>query len=522
MRDSLASCSSAIIVTDRNRLAGNTYADLMTDLSNVYLDRNHHVVAVTRTEGMTDAEDRESLRTSAADRLGVQSADVVLTGTGGNYASQWREALLNVLRERHVAPAGPTRERQLRNLKNVLGTDAVEVMARARSLIDGGAALGTEYQYESWMEEFRDARNRARSDYEKAVQEILADQRRLALEALDGWLSRNGGWGALVEKLKNWSALRSSEATTAKSKAIVDIWNIQNGLVADIRVARIERVELKVANHAIAADPARPGAAELEAGGGEFEQSALDTRSTAQHQEPADVLQVPEHIRHDLLFILGQQEEPSRDGFPAVLRYLPILALEGMRFAVKQAEVSGTVDMAAGGPDAVSSTLSTIVENRRILLAGLVGIIGLDVASDGDLDIFSGLQTALVQIFVGSTPGSVPAGGLVALSSIAAAGIIAAATAAAVIAVANSEAAKDRGRAYMIIETAKSQAYGQYMNDFDALLDAIEDKLDSRMRAYLHLDAAKSRTLRLQKALAQFRTDRGHVLEAIGATRPLG
>lgn len=97
MRHTLTHALGCILVTDETRLAANSSRKILNDLRSKYLEYRHPIIAVTKTENLTD-EQRQELKKTAVEVFqcsGQQVTNIVLTGAcDDEYKSKWEKALI--------------------------------------------------------------------------------------------------------------------------------------------------------------------------------------------------------------------------------------------------------------------------------------------------------------------------------------------------------------------------------------------------------------------------------------------
>ncbi len=97
MRHTLTHALGCILVTDETRLAANSSRKILNDLRSKYLEYRHPIIAVTKTENLTD-EQRQELKKTAVEVFqcsGQQVTNIVLTGAcDDEYKSKWEQALI--------------------------------------------------------------------------------------------------------------------------------------------------------------------------------------------------------------------------------------------------------------------------------------------------------------------------------------------------------------------------------------------------------------------------------------------
>ncbi|MEJ5140466.1 MULTISPECIES: hypothetical protein [Acinetobacter] len=97
MRHTLTHALGCILVTDETRLATNSSLKILNDLRSKYLEYRHPIIAVTKTENLTD-EERQELKETVAEVFhfsGQRRANIVLTGANNDeYKSRWEPALI--------------------------------------------------------------------------------------------------------------------------------------------------------------------------------------------------------------------------------------------------------------------------------------------------------------------------------------------------------------------------------------------------------------------------------------------
>lgn len=509
MRNGLLTSAAVVIVTDEHTMASRQAATAASELKSLTDKVVRPIIAITRTEA-ADEDKRAELRAKAVQVFAptARDHDVVLTGTGtSEFRQEWTGALRDRLEEAR-RNKGELRREQLTLLRRSLRGHLTPVLREAQEIVDGYAIGNPDEQtYQKWAEQFRDQVALARTDYEAAIKAALESQHTRADATLTEHLDKTDGWRGNRDAVLAFIQAKSAQHKIDRSHQVLGNWN---GSVnyEDLRKAALA-AQTKVVNRAVAnpveADVSAPATA-LTSGGNE---------SSTTPDEGAG-LPVPTVALHDLQFIAGRRVEPSTMLGEAV-RLLPAVGLENLALVREQALLRA---YEKGGAKAVESedlskTFAGLNKNRKILLGGLAAFIGVDVGVDGDLDSVPALGNAIRTTLFGASPTAAAATAATAI----AAAVIAAAAGFAVIAAADSAATKRVDQAHAILREAQQHAFNSHMEEFDATMRFLGDRLEARLRSHLKIDEHSGRLLRLQAALADARTSYHDLLEVMETDR---
>lgn len=174
MRHTLTHALGCILVTDETRLAANSSRKILNDLRSRYLEYRQPIIAVTKTENLTE-EQRQELKRTAAEVFqfsGQQLANIVLTGAcDDEYKSKWEQALIfaiysNTLSSRESENAKYT------ELDEILSNEIDFIIDQIEDeLLTMGvkSAVGKDKNVEEILTKFDEAKAKFRKKYSKKL-----------------------------------------------------------------------------------------------------------------------------------------------------------------------------------------------------------------------------------------------------------------------------------------------------------------------------------------------------------------
>lgn len=174
MRDTLRHSMGSILVTDQTRMADYATTTILDDLVKQCFESRAPIIAISRTEGLTEAE-RETLRSSAADVCKVDGDDmsrVVCTGVGDESRQQWLPMLLAAV-HKYTRPSREVNRQRLEDLSNVVDVELEEAFALLEQLISevDGRGRAQSLLLNEMMASFRKSSDDYRRRFERKLRE---------------------------------------------------------------------------------------------------------------------------------------------------------------------------------------------------------------------------------------------------------------------------------------------------------------------------------------------------------------
>lgn len=502
MRNALVSSPSCLIVTDRDRLASQDQQVIVDDLRRDFLDAVNPVVVVSRCDAPPSAQEQEQIvarvRESFGDQLG--SDDVIFPGVPRQDA--WYGPLRSRLRE-GFAVNSQFRARQLRGVQKVVSRDLKRVIDAIRRTTEANASLPGHGEYVEFLAAFSEAEARARDDFEHEIGRVLAGQRSAAQDKIKVDLDEHGGWGGVMDKVGHWFKARSDARRIAWEDRMIAYW-FESAPSYSLRAQAYGNVQARLLSRSVPQAPLQAS-----------EQALVAQNGEGQLVQPS----FSNEVATGLEFIAGKgqhADRPPDKDFVTAVRILPGVGLEALLVGAQTASV---VPAVAGSPTAAPTTeqsaqlIAEFSQNRRMLLAGLLLIVGVDLADEDVTDLSIPSLASGVSSFLFGTESATGAAAMIS-TTVALAAVVAAATGAVVMA-ANREGAKDRQRAYEIVQGMHDHAFIASMNQFDDIMNYLRERLIARLRGHLHVDEKVSRQLGLRRAIADAESVRADLLSSL-------
>lgn len=188
---------------------------------------------------------------------------------------------------------------------------------------------------------------------------------------------------------------------------------------------------------------------------------------------------------------------------------------------------SSNLDEALGR---VEKDFKLLSSSQLNLIKGLAVMLAIDGAADGKIDTIPALFTAVSGLFTGGGAAGA-AGGTVTAGAAGAAGAATVAAATGVIAIGllsvaitrelQRQDASSRDLIRRIVYAIRDAHLVHYLSGFDAIMDKLRETLDERLRVRYRLDEKLMRHDRVAKPLADVRSLRSDMLEAINGVPTL-
>lgn len=482
MRHTLMHSLGSVLVTDRTRIADNAQARILEDLKSRYFPDRKPVIAVTKTESLSQQQ-LEELKATVADVFEVREIEadrVVCTGVGDdNYRARWTHEIIRVVGKYALSSADAESVR-MDGLERVLNDELDNVIAALREEAAGEGINEhlKERQVEKVRTAFSKASARYRRGYEKELRERMKAHAAAAIqEATTRYIDEEEGFQAKLQQLGNFLSFQSGEHEQRFQERIVDCWNGdptgQSPLSSDyLAITEMSRKELDI----------QPPVTEQLALAQQPLQNLLGHEQARDGVDDERLLQ----LRHDLRLLMGQNlaDHESRglylmsEQLEEVLRQLPAMTMEYVRInqaiALRKPEFMNK-DLASFDFKALQQEIQTELPQAQKtfgpLINSIAAIMAVDVAIDGQFDVLNTI-TGGGAVGMGATL-SMMAAGTIALSFIA-------------YKTANQVQAYDAAKKGFIRASMRQFADGHIQKSLD-LYDDLMENLDDRMTRNLRL-----------------------------------
>jgi hypothetical protein len=538
MRLTLVGAAGCIIVTDPTRLANRQQGEIQRDLLPEELRASRPLVVVTKTEGSANNPQRQQeLRRSAAgvffpdEDCSTAETRVLCVGSDDpDYVQHWRPQVEQALRD-ISAGSGADRQLQLARLAHTLDRDLGQVLnlvsSRAVRHLHGTGAESTPLQ--AFLRTYDESVEDLRSRYQQSIHHLLEQQAGKAWQQLEQRLaSDHEGFGNKLRHMLD----TVSETHIRLRNDVAQAWSYPGDLLPHYVEAMREL-----------SGPKRPSLQKTTAaaiGNGPTPTTALHQLGyvDAQGKEVArsESGLIDKKVQTNLRVLLqGRDEhgttERAEDTLQDTVQLLPKMALEYSRVAaalpalihlqgqsaeMPQTDVLGTLRQ-------VEQQLGQFSETSRSLLKGLGAMLAIDVAADGHLDLIN----AIGSVFgLGSTTAADAAATAPIVPAAAATGASTVATAAVgVVAIGfiaytaiqevrrHDSAARHVSQA--MLDNIRDHHMVHFMTRFDDLMRHLRRHLESSLRHRYRLDQHLMEHDRLACALADARTFRRDLLDAL-------
>jgi hypothetical protein len=528
MRQSLVASAGAIVVVNAGTLATGQ-DELLADLRGLYRTAVSPIVAVSHTEHMRDEAAREQLRDRAREVFGVDRNQVILTGEGTKYRGEWLDRFREMVGSGSAGVSG-MRSMQLESLGRLLHRQLMPFLERVQTEAYQGSLLNTNAEkYGEWMELLAESTRNAREEYASSLHAIAERQSSQAMRVLDEAINARGGWELVGERMTAWVKMESDRLGREKDASAVRIWNeascASTGFKSSLPDA-LEALEASALNRALAASWSE--------GPAKRSNTTIRTDSTT---IPLSGLEVPDDVLADACFLAGQgslaltAEDGTRrivatdthsELFAGTIRCLPAMVFGALGAAARSSTIDvhdGMVTVQAEAGDDPEELLNRLTTNRRAILKGALLFLGADVLADGKIDSVPALAHS-IQVFLFGAPTAGAGAASAAAVPAAVAGtltgvLVAGAAAAALLQYGNSANAKGYARARAIVNGAATRTVQAELDNFDAFMRFVTQRVAARLNGYLELDHAAVQSLTLQRALAQARVSTARTLTAL-------
>jgi energy-coupling factor transporter ATP-binding protein EcfA2 len=540
MQQAMIGSSGCLIVTDRTRLANGQQQEILNDASHPDLKTLDTVVVVTKTEDLADNDIEQSkVRHTTAQTMGIDPARandrVICVGMSNTeYRAKWLTRVAEAMRYLGSSVAR-NRNAQLAHLERTIGRDLGYLLAtlqgRARTFLhqEGDSTLTP---IARCLEEFDKACSNLRGQYREGVSELLS------LRSEDAWKSLEGRLKQNHEGIRNKVSRILDTATETQQKIRDDIsgaWNAPNTpilegvakLIGDVVGRKLGAISVPALAQAMQASakeslPVRLGYVD-------------EKQSPVAWREPSE-----QTLANLTALFSGTHVSNGNDGqlendasnlqttvsLEQSVQLLPALALEYMRAASLAPVLFGvTLRDNAGMPEGdvlrsmtnVHNQMKAFGDQTSNMLKGLAFVMSIDFLADGELNAVA----PLLNILGLGGASNAATGSVTALTTVSAIGA-AVATAATVgflvhagIREVRQYDHQVRAYGYEALQGIREQHHLHFMKSFDQLMARVRERLEEGLRRRYHIDRTLMRQDRLAKAIAEVRTHRLDLLDAI-------
>ncbi len=491
MRQALVAAPAVLVVVDRTLLASDAQQTLIDDMRRRYLEDAVPLVAISKTERLAaDDPERAQLVVRAAELFAIPAGHsrVVATGSGDEaYRKVWLAELKDLMAAT-LPGARRMRLRQLRGLRRTVRTDVNDLRRHVRDATYGQAADPGALSYRHALVAYDDAAQRVLDEYLRNVREELDVHRRKAADLVDEVIAENSTNEARREQTKEYLLLRGYLVRRELERRFEDCW----------RRAGTDNRGF-AAGHLSAARQAILGLGPLLRDSG-LRLGADDANVFAD------------------LSALGRVRENGHtfDNLMQHVALLPLMALEAARTAMEAPQLVGVSpetlvpDHAVTEPD-VQAALAAIGEERLALLAGFGAALGVDLVGETQAGP-QALRTTLHTYLFGGAGVTRAAGA----ASTTLAGIVAVATLAVAVAVyGNRTGYRQASLGRQITDAIYEAHLTKIESEFVRLLKQLRRQVEFALSRYFGVDVATSRTVEIERALAETDTARQRLLDVL-------
>ena len=528
MRQALIGSAMCMVVSDETRLANSQQKDILRDMYQHYLAGAKPLIVVAKTENHS-SEKRDELCQTAREVFEINPEEahsrVICTGRGEEFESAWRPKLVEMLRDLSSISAS-VRTRQLDYMGTLLREELVTVLADVEDALREKNFSHTGIEYGNFLKKYDESVRKTRKAYHSAIdRELKAFASAAAEKAVNKYIADEEGFVNGLRNMQRWVVTSSGEREKIPNLIINGAWL---GDPPDGFTPRYLDVLEGITREQLGVEPATAVLGK--------DQRQLLGYFDASNQ-PLVMKKFGEAEAYNLKVLFS----PSREGEAVLLNkeaerslaLLPVLALEFTRIAGLYPASVGVDPQTMTAESNLDESLARIDKEFETfsgipldLVKGIAIMLGIDLAVDGDIDTLPALFSALSTLFSGGAPGQGDGAEGATEGAVAAAGVSAAvATVATVIAVGcisvaitreiqrRDAAARDLIR--RVINAIRDAHLEHYITNFDRLMDNVRDRLNEQLRERYHLDTQLMQYDRVVKPLADVRSLRSDMLQAI-------
>lgn len=516
MRQALAGASASIVVTDQTRLANAQQREIQKDLQASQLAGTLPIVIIAKCENtFGDTALQQTLRDSAGEVFGIAPAlrerFIFCTSTAPEHIKAWQEPLKDALRQ-ITKGSGQARQRQLKQLDNLLREDLTEVLSDIRTkftIQSGHTDAAGHYQVQEFLETFNQAQDRLKKDYKKKLIQALERHFSEAKESLDKELKASHE--GFIDKVKNLLNTPSKDRTQLQ-KLVAEAWGAHGHFAAQHTVILGAITKDKLGCTAAAPNTqATPVSANTS--------PQLELLAYADAQGAPVVWQKMDSAALQNLAVIffperddnGMAGQTNKD-LTKSIQLLPALALEFGRIASIFPQGLG-IDPATMTPSPgtnltaaaqnVQETFSQLRDIKSDVIKGFAIMLAIDGAADGKIDSIPAILSSLGLGGAATTGGAAAAattgiGLAVAVTGLVAVGMLTYAI--------HHEVYRQDAQMWETASAAlcniKERHLAHYLEHFDIMMDRVRETMQERLSVRYRLDESLMRRDRLIKALA--------------------
>jgi hypothetical protein len=526
MRHALLGASASVVVTHETRLAQYSQEEIAANLGKNFAQGPAPVIAISWTEDLGEPE-IDALRARATEVFAVplhQQNRIVCIGNGDRASKAvWSEALIDAI-DSYSASFTDSRNRQLGYLDGLLSSDLSAILVQVKDAMSQDTlALTPEARLrDELLAELDKNAARLKGLYLKQLGDALSTHAGAAVtRGKKQYAQTEEGIANIPGKVRRWVALSAGEREQARIDEIKFHWNDAEKPEANFRnthltlLDRLVRSELKIQGSGSDRDvsSAQP--------------AALPNRSRSVPADPAAtaVLTPPVQSAMQSLFFdqRGVNQSLSvaeKNELKRAIAAMPALTLEFVRLT--ELHLSEPVQTPAPGPtrtdlgaalDKVGKTVTDLGKAHSAIIKGIAAILAIDFAVDGEIDTIPALFTAISKLLSATTVVETGAGASLALS---AAGVLAVGFLAyGVVDHIQRLDAANRSYIVTVLGAMRDAHHQRYREVFEELMARLRDTLEARLNVRYRLDEDLGARDGLMRALAEVRSVRTDMLEAI-------
>lgn len=535
MRQSLVGSSMCLVVTDETRLANSQQKEILRDMYQHYLSGAKPMVIIAKTENNSPQE-REELCQTAAQVFDINSEEmklrVLCTGTGGAFEETWWPQFIDKLYSLSEVAAN-VRTRQLDHLGTILREDLLEVLLGVDDTLRERDHSGEVKDYETFMAVFDDAVKKLRKTYQTSLDRSLrgfADT--ASKKAVDKYIDDEEGFLNGIGNMFRWLFTSSGEREKIPGQIVNGAWRGPSG--KGFAPHYLDTIG------GITSD--RLGLLPGKAVDGKQSKELLGYWDSSNQPLALKVFgEAEESNLKSIFFPLREGNEiPLNKEAQRSVALLPVLALEFARISGIFPGAVGVNPKTMVKESNLEESLGRVQNDFKLfsnaqmnLIKGIAVMLAIDGAVDGKIDTIPALFSAISGLFTGggTAAGGTAAGAGAGGAAGAAAGASTAVAAAGVIAIGflavavtreiQRQDAGNRDLVRRIVYSIRDAHLEHYITGFDELMDKIRDTLNDRLRVRYHLDEKLMQYDRVAKPLADVRSLRSDMLEAINGAPSL-
>jgi len=504
MRRQLTACSGFVIVTDHARLAQGAERKILDDLRDHLGTGADLVVAITRTESLSPAQTKE-LRSSALELFAEDHVAergqvfTVTTGRSSERPPSWATAFQDSVLSLGVL-SQEVRGRQLTQLGGLLGSEFRDMLHRSRlqlaaqQLSDPGEA-----SYEEALTLFDKTAKSIRQALDDEMSRLVAKHEAVIGSNIEDYVHEHeSGWRRVGQGFASFFSLRKNGVDARIEKEVLARWatTLSTGLhpesvqvLQQLSVGHARRIALQGLSAAVV----------------DGDGASLD---------PAASL-VPLGAQQTLM-VLGSEKNlvlPEGDGVKQAYEMLPALTLSYLALGLGMSEDAATklTKDEKQAAASFSAALSSFTAENKLAVSSFVGLLGLDLIVDGNLDSVQLVAKGLAQLLGG--------GASAASLMLPAAGVF---VGAAALGAMHHTIHKDEESMQLARRLNRSyalQVQESFLTSIDASLNDARDLLDRRLASYFRLSEVLATRHRTLKAVADLEREADRLRGDLRAAR---